>query len=99
MKFRSVGHLRWDWARAIVVKGWASIIADTIGELRVQRFGCIVCCCQNMRRVLQQREAGDVLKEHDGETSTRGEKEEELDRLCLWRLKESNFGMLRRLHI
>lgn len=52
-----------------------------------------------MRCVLQQREAGDVLKEHDGKTSTRGEEEEELDRLCLGRLKENNFGMLRRLHI
>lgn len=81
-------RLRRDWAGAIVVKGWAALIADGIGELRVQRFRCIVCCCQNMRCVLQQREAGEVVKEHDGKTSTGGEEKEELDRRCLWRLIE-----------
>ena len=49
--------------------------------------------------ILQQREASDTLKEHDGKTSTGGEKEEELDCLRFGRLRERKVGMLGRLHI
>ena len=52
-----------------------------------------------MRCILQQRKAGDVLEEHDGKTSTRGEEEKQLNSLCLGQMRERNVGMLGRFHI